>query len=176
MISNDLSAVNRNRGQVPEGLSVRKYLFRQHLICIFVVGYIIASQYGPRLGRAEFYPFFNWELFSYTDSIRRDIVLRVHSINGEDLEEPTMYFSVPNHFSRTQGEKIRLRKLLLDLWQHYRQGDRERVAKFLDVVRDRYFSEVGAAEYEVSLIQYNPIERFRTGKFEVSRTILRASK
>ena len=155
---------------------MREYLFRRRILIFLVIGYALAALYGPRLGRSEFYPFFNWDLFSYTHSIRHDVVVLVHSINGEALEEPTIYFYVPNHFLLTGGEKIRLRKLLWDLWKHHRNGDQKQVEKLLTIIRSKYFSAVRAAEYEIALIQYNPIVRLKTGKIEFSRTIMRSSK
>ena len=155
---------------------MRGYLFRRRILILFVIGYVIASLYGPRLGRSEFYPFFNWDLFSYTHSIRHDVVVLVHSINGIALEEPTNYFYVPNQLAQSSRGEIRLRKMLWTLWSHQREGNQEQVAKLLKILRSRYFSEVKSAEFEIALIKYNPIERQKTGKIEFSRTIIRTSK
>lgn len=155
---------------------MREYLFRRRILIFLVLGYVMVSLYGPKMGRSEFYPFFNWNLFSYTHSIRHDVVVIVHSINGVNLEKPTIYFYVRDKFTRTASDEIRLRKLLWDLWGHHRKGNQKQVDKFLDIIRSKYFSEVRAAEYEIALIKYNPLERLKTGKIEYSRTILRASK
>ncbi len=163
-------------GQIRGGVSVRVYLFRRRILICLIIGYVLAALYGPRLGRSEFYPFFNWDLFSYTHSTRYDFVVIVHSIDGVDLKEPTIYFYVPNHFIMPDGEKIRLRKLLGDLWGHKRKGDRKQVEKLLSIIRSKYFSSIGSAEYEIAFIRYNPIERLKTGKIEFSKTIIRTSK
>lgn len=155
---------------------MREYLFRRNVLIFLVIGYVLTSLYGPRLGRSEFYPFFNWDLFSYTHSIRHDVVVLVHSINGVALKEPTIYFYIPNNFVRTPVEKIRLRKLLWNLWSHRRKGNQKQVEKLLNIVRSTYFSEVRSAEYEIALIKYNPIERLKTGNIIFSRTIIRTSK
>ena len=155
---------------------MRDYLFRRRILICLVIGYTLAALYGPRLGRSEFYPFFNWSLFSYAHSTRHDIVVFVHSIDGVALEEPTIYFYVPNRFVMNGGEQIRLRKLLWELWSHRRKGDQKQVEKLLNIIRSNFFSTVGAAEYEIALIRYNPIERLKTGKIEFSRTIIRTSK
>ncbi len=154
---------------------MREYLFRRQILLFLVIGYVFASLSGPRLGRAEFYPFFHWGLFSYTHSIRSDVVVLVHSINGVSLKEPTIYYYIPNRFVRPSGEKIRLRKLLWGLWSAHRKGNQKRVEKLLNIIKSKYFSEVRTAEYEIAIIKYNPIERLKTGKFE-SRTIIRTSK
>lgn len=161
---------------MPGGTRVREYHFRRHILFFLVIGYVFASLFGPRLGRSEFYPFFNWDLFSYAHSIRYDVVVLVHSINDVDLKEPTIYFYIPNTFDQTQGDKIRLRKLLWDLWRYYGKGNQKRVETFLNIIRNQYFSRVRAAEYEIALIKYDPIERLKTGKFEILRTITKASK
>ena len=155
---------------------MREYLFRRRILIFLVIGYVVASLYGPRLGRAEFYPFYNWDLFSYTHSMRHDVVVLIHSINGVALEKPTIYFYVPDRFVRTTGEEISLRKLLWDLWSRHREGNQSQVQKHLNIIRSKYFSEVRAAEYEIALIKYNPIERLKTGKIEYSRTIIKSSK
>ena len=113
---------------------MRGYLFRRRILICLVIGYTLAALYGPRLGRSEFYPFFNWDLFSYTHSTRHDVVVFVHSIDGVALDKPTIYFYVRNQFHLTGGEQIRLRKLLWDLWKHHRKGDQKQVEKLLNIV------------------------------------------
>jgi len=161
---------------MPGGTRVREYHFRRHILFFLVIGYVFASLYGPRLGRSEFYPFFNWDLFSYPHSIQYDVVVLVHSINDVDLKEPTIYFYIPNTFDQTQGDKVRLNKLLRDLWRYHGKGNRKRVEMFLNIIRKQYFSGVGAALKENAIIKYDPMVRLKTGKFEILRTIVKISK
>ena len=151
---------------------MREYRFSRQIFLFIVIGYVFASFYGPRLGRAEFYPFFKWSLFSYTHSTRFDVVVLVHSINGIPLKKPTLYYYVPEKFVNHSSQ---LRKVLGDFMNARSKSNQQRMDKLLDIINSKFFSGVKTAEYEIAVIEYNPIERLKTGQFE-SRTILRISK
>ena len=152
------------------------YTVRRHLLMFFMVGYVAAALFGPNLGRSEFYPFFNWGLFSYTHSVRSDVVVLVHSINGKRFEEPVLYYDLPERFVHFPGGKVRLNKLLRDLRSAQWRGDTGRADELLGNIRDNYFLRVNSAEFEIAVIWYNPIGRYRNGKFIVTRTMTRSAK
>ena len=147
------------------------YRLRSLLIVTLLIGYTAGIFEGPKFGRTEFYPFFSWSLFSYTHSIRNDVAILVRKIDGNTLAKPTSYYNLPARFTHFPGGKVRMRKMLSDIYAANVNQDRAHQNRLIRKYENIYFRSANSVEYQFSVIRYEPIERLKTGKFEVVRTI-----
>lgn len=142
------------------------YRIRLGVLIAVLVFYPIVAFTGPRQGRAEFYPFFVWNLFSRSTDKAGDAVVFVHEINSELLPNPTLFFDLGDHFSAAKRKDIRLGKMLDNLVAAEVTGNRELSDKLSQVVEQTYLAEARQAKYSVAVIYYHPIVRYKTGRIE----------
>ena len=154
------------------------YRLRCHFVWVFALLYVAAAFLGPRLGRSEFYPFFNWSLFSYTHSVRSFPVVLIHEINGKRFEKPVLYHDIGRELlTYPGGSPIRLNKMLYDLRSAQERGDSTRADALLKNIRGNYFRRAISAEYEIAMILYNPIGRYNNkSAFHVWKSLARGRK
>lgn len=135
---------------------------------IFLALYALIGMAGhaTRTGTEDVYPFFSWSLFARVpERIQNDFEIVVLTVRGKELTAPTEAREIPGLVDAGVNYQIytqRVRELGRALGGEY------------DVPRER-----GAFEsmltmpvvYEVRAIQYNPIDRFLTGKTVSSSTL-----
>ena len=145
-------------------MTVIQYSRRVSFLIAFLMIYPLCAYFGPRDGRAEFYPFFNWSLFTNASDIRTDVVLMIHEVNGKALAEPALFYDMKDQFGAAERRDSRLAKLIGD----YAAGRFRNQNVLENVIFNRYMPEVQSIAYDVAVIQYRPDVRYRTG--EIMRT------
>ena len=143
------------------------YRLRCHLIGILIVGYLLGVAQRPQSGRSELYPFFSWSLFSYTHSMRNDIIVQLHQIDGNQLDNPVSYYDLPKKLTNFPGGKIRMRKMLFDLNSANVSKDEIRRAELIEKYENTYFRNMRSVRYKIVVIDYDPIKRLNNGEFEL---------
>ena len=128
--------------------------------------YPIVAFSGPRQGKAEFYPFFVWNLFSRATDKAGDAVVVVHEINGKPLSSPALFYDLGGHFSAAKRKDIRLGKMLDNLVAAEVSGNRKLSDQLSDVIEQTYLAEANQAKYDVAVIYYHPIKRYKTGRID----------
>jgi hypothetical protein len=156
--------------------SLRAYRRRATLIPVLLLAYPLLAVLGPRHGRAEFYPFFSWNLFSHSVPIRNDAVLLVKEVDGASLERPTAFYDLGHFFAAAKSKDIRLAKMIDNLVYAERVGDQALSDRLLEVIRSTFLSEAKSAVFEIAVITYNPVERYRTGKITGVKVLKSAEK
>lgn len=155
-------------------MSLTRYRMTRVLMVTMLVIYPILAHIGPKNGRAEFYPFFNWSLFTNASDVRHDIVLIIHAIDGAQLPEPTLFFDLPEVFTAAANRDSRLAKFLDDYAAAHVHQDAPRITQLQAVLAERYLGDVQSVTYDLAVIRYQPVERYRTGEImnvQVLRTV-----
>ena len=155
--------------------SYRRYLLRASLLPLFLIWYPIIAIFGPHQGRAEFYPFFAWNLFSRTAETRTDTVIFVREINHQPLVEPTLFFDLGNHFQSARSKDVRLAKMLDNLVIATRRNNTELSDRLTNVIKYSYMTEARQVKYDVAIIKYKPVVRYLNGEIE-KITIIRSDE
>ncbi len=137
----------------------------------FLLFYPLLAYLGPRDGRAEFYPFFNWSLFTNASDVRFDIVLIVQEVNGETLSEPTLFFDMKDQFASAKRGDSQLAKLIDDYANARYRNQTNAAEEMESVIFDRYMPEIQSVAYDVAVIRYHPALRYRTGEIINTRII-----
>lgn len=70
------------------------FLRRAKIICllIFLGHFVVSHIVLPALGRVDLYPFYSWDLFSFTPAVSDQYFILVHKINEKKIEPPDMVF------------------------------------------------------------------------------------
>lgn len=146
----------------------RNYMLRAALVPILLAIYPALALLGPLEGRAEFYPFFSWNLFSRSTELKNDNVIFVKEIDGHKLPEPTLFFDLPDYFAAAKRKDIRLAKMLDNIVHAERSGNVEMTERLTEVIKSTFMSEADDVKYDVAIILYKPVERYLNG--EIIRT------
>ena len=143
------------------------YRARRLLIPFLLLGYLaMALKPGPA-GTVEFYPFFNWSLFTSApgERVTRPAIL-VRSIDGRAVEPPALFFDMTEDFRAAGRREILVSKLAGNMRRAVGRGDAETVERLRGVLERSYMSEVERAEYDLVLISYDPLIRLHTGQID----------
>lgn len=134
----------------------------------FLIFYALIGYAGhvTRDGTEDVYPFFSWSLFArIPERVQDDFEVVVLSAGGKRLESPTEAREVAHLVDKTVNYQI--------YTQRVREFGRA-LSVGGDSSRERESFEgmlTAPATYEVHAVQYNPIDRFLTGKADASSTM-----
>ena len=142
----------------------RAYIRRAFLVPAVLIAYPVLALLGPTQGRDEFYPFFRWNLFSYSSDVEGDSVIFVKEINGKPLSKPTLFYDMGIHFAAARLKDTRLAKMLDNLVRAEWSGNRALSDHLSNLIEATFMSEEQRVKYEVAVIKYSPIRRYRTGE------------
>jgi len=142
------------------------YRLRRSLAGVCVAAYAVIAIAMKPAGAIEFFPFFNWSLFSYSSDQRSDITLQVTEIDGVPITPPRLFYDMKDRFAAARNKDPRLMKLL-DRWSYAIWTNDAATADHLRaVVEKNFMQEAQAANYDIVLLTYNPVRRLRTGEIE----------
>lgn len=144
-----------------------KVLVIGFLIAYFVVG--IAAR-TVTAGDEDTYPFFSWFLFSKVPSrIQSDYAIKIIEVDGKPLPQPTLLEKTSGIFnnSRSLAEYFQTAR---NLGVSLKQKQLGQVNQIRTHLEKNLFSG-RLVTYEVLEIRYNPIERYKSGKFISSERI-----
>ena len=117
-------------------------------------------------GQIEFFPFFNWSLFTFGQMQRADIVLLVRSIDGQKLPQPAQFYDLKHIFPAARAKDSSLMKLL-DRWRAATlNGEHSTADEIRAVVEDTFMTGAASVEYELVVIGYDPLRRIKDGTIE----------
>ncbi|MDX8513513.1 hypothetical protein [Mesorhizobium captivum] len=126
--------------------------------------YPVISLFGPAHGHDEFYPFFRWNLFSASAEIRGDSVIIIKEIGGVPLAKPTIFYDLGPYFAAARTKDVRLAKLLDNLVRAERSGDHAVSDHLTSVINETFMPDQAQVKYDVAVITYNALQRYRTGE------------
>lgn len=135
-------------------------------------GYCFVALFVSRLdSRPELFPFFNWSLFSVSSAERAQYALRVHSVDGKPLKEPRLYYDMTGTFAHARQRDINVSKVVQALGHAVGQKKPQVADNQRRMIEQRFMADVHAAEYDLVLLHFNPIDRLRTGAIESERVV-----
>lgn len=135
-------------------------------------GYLFVALFISRLDtRPELFPFFNWSLFSVSSSQRAQYALRVRSVDGKALAQPSLYYDMAETFVHARQRDINVSKVVQDLGQAVRLKRLRTEDEKRRMIEQRFMADVDAAEYDLVLLHFNPIDRLRTGAIEREQVV-----
>jgi hypothetical protein len=129
-----------------------------------VVG--VGSALMPKriLPYGQVYPFFSFFLFPLTPNTVAKYAVRVLERNGQVLEPPRL-LPEPESSNRGHVRIVQLHRIVQQLGDAQKRGDRDRVSTLRHLLERNYLSE--GTRYELTRLVYNPLERWKTGACRV---------
>ena len=128
-----------------------------------VLAYAATASSMSYIQNTEVFPFFNWSLFSSASNPKTDVVMIVRSIDGKTLARPTLFYTLRS-FQAARSRDSRFLKTLDKLYIAVKRGDPNAERRLRNLVENVYMAEADHAEYDLAVIQFDPIERLRTGE------------
>lgn len=136
------------------------YRLRLLSMALIVAIYSLVATQSNLIRYQEFFPFFNWSLFSYSSSVRYDSTFAITSLDGDVLDKTVLINQLHDEFPHLR-RNIKFNKSiwhLAEAVQNEREQDEVRLRAFIE---DRYFHNIQTIGYDLVIIRYNPISRYR---------------
>jgi len=147
-------------------LAVRSYCkLKVFITCtlLFYCGFGIVLEEIIR-GTKEVFPLYSWSLFRRVPNTVGDYALRVLRVGGEKMQSPP-YFEDSGYWFDKDNSSLgyfNIQRLGIAI----SKGDRDRVARIRGLLERRYFADVGGVRYEVIRRLFDPVNRWKYGRFK----------
>ncbi len=141
----------------------------QRFLILVILVYFFAGTVSQKLipGVDEIFPLFGWSLFSKIPNQSRTYTVWIHEHDGRKLDPPLEFLRAPD--AVVTGNRYIARKLIQRLGRAHEQGDMAAVAGLRQLFEANYLH--GKVTYELRFERYQPLEKWRTGKSQDSRTL-----
>lgn len=150
---------------------LKSYHLKKLIGLLLVAGYAAIAIGVKPAGNTEFFPFFNWSLFSQSSNPKIDNVIIFTSINGEKLEQPALFFDLKDNFNYAKRRDSRVAKAV-DRWVMAElSGDKQAAKSLRAMAEANFFPEASQAEYQIARIQFDPIRRYETGAIQAKQIV-----
>lgn len=114
----------------------------------------------------EFFPFFQWSLFTYIPSPAYANELWVTGFDGNDLPEPLFIFELKDQFRLAARNSPTVFKLLDRIALAYQDEDNETLARLISLLEQNYLKDNPDTDYIIVGVVFEPIERWRTKEID----------
>jgi hypothetical protein len=158
---------------VRDRFSTHGYTARKYALVVFVAAYAVVAHWGGKSSpRREFFPVFNWSLFTHIYSVPMLPELHVVSIAGEKLAKPVNYFELDTYFESARQRSIVVTKTLGQLHAAILRKDDAEVARLRRIIETRHLSGHGPVEYEVRTVRFMPVQRWKNKDEVFEQTVV----
>jgi len=151
--------------------SLLAYRFRGLFLLIFLFLYPTLAFFGPHQERAEFYPFFSWNLFAHSSNSKSDAVLLVREIDGRRIDPPWTFYELTGEFAAARSQDIRLAKMLDNYVYAVLSNSESDLQPMKSVIENRFLADKSDVRYDIAVITYDPIQRYKVGVVNDIRVI-----
>jgi hypothetical protein len=152
--------------------SMKGYTARKYVLAAFVLVYAAIAHWGGMTSPdREFFPVFNWSLFTHVYPVQELPELRVVSIGGKTFPEPVNFFELDTYFESARLRSIIVTKTLSRIRAAIHRQDAEEVARLRKIIESRHLAGHGPVEYEIRTVKYRPVDRWKNKDHVVKETL-----
>jgi hypothetical protein len=156
----------------PNRFSTRGYTARKYALAAFVILYAVVAHWGGMTSPdREFFPVFNWSLFTHVYPVQELPELRVLSIGDKHFPEPVNFFELDSYFESARLRSIIVTKTLSRLRAAILRKDDAEIARLRKIIETRHLTGHGPVEYEIRTVKYRPVERWKNKDHVVQETV-----
>ncbi len=130
------------------------------LLLYFVVGISTAILHGD-----EVYPFVSWFLFTTVPQERIDYGLLIYEFDGKTVEPPRLYQEA--HGIVPDADSMTAYRVIQQIGKAKADNQTEELRTLVALLEDSFLQ--APARYELVRIRYRPLERWRTGIYQMER-------
>ena len=132
-------------------------------VTIFLAGYFAVGLSTLLLPRREVFPVYSWFLFALVPGQESRYALRLQEVRGQKLAEPVLYQNADGLVA--DPHSVTVRELVQQFGLAVEKG---RVREQLRIRRMMEKDHLPSpCRYELVIITYDPLVRWRTGRYEV---------
>jgi hypothetical protein len=151
---------------------MQSYTTRKGIIFLFVVAYGLVAYLGGKTSpRGEYFPVFNWSLFTHVAPVRGLLEVHVSRIGDRVFEQPVNFFELDQYFPTAQKRSTDLKKTLEQIARAAQRGDEKKVAALRGILEQRHLGGHGTVAYEIRYVVFRPLERWKTGRVMRQRVL-----
>ncbi len=129
---------------------------------LVVVVYFFAGSISQKMipGVDEIFPFFAWSLFSQVPNVDRRYEVLITGQGGREIEPPMAYLKADS--ALVTGNEHIGRKLIQQLGGALERGEASEALRLRRLLERNYLAK--RVRYEVVVEDYQPLEKWRTGR------------
>lgn len=134
---------------------------------LFIIGFIflyfIIGMATGFSGANEIFPFFSWRLFAHIPDNTSEYAIIVEVFNGTTVSPPQLFQEAKGIIK--ESDSIIAHKLIQNFGKAYERKDIQEAEELRRLFEANYIK--GPARYRLIRIIYNPVERWKTGSYEM---------
>ena len=162
-----MQARTRNR------FSTKGYTATKISLVVGATLYVIVADWGGRVSpRGEFFPVFNWSLFTHVDPYPLLAELHVISIGDKRFDQPVNYFALGSYYQAARQRSSAFSKTVVRLHIALRLKRSVEAEHLRKVIELGYLNGHGPVEYEIRSVRFSPIERWKNKDYVGDHTVM----
>jgi hypothetical protein len=132
-------------------------------VALFLAGYFVLGLGTLALPRQEVFPCYSWFLFALVPGRESQYAVRLQEVRGQKLAGPVLFQDADNFVDEPHNVMVR------DLVQRWgtavENGRLDEQARLRRVMEKDYLPT--PCRYELVVLTYEPLTRWRTGRYDV---------
>jgi len=152
--------------------STSGYTARKFLLVAFVAAYSIVAAWGGAVSRrGEFFPVFNWSLFTHLYPMQELAELHVLRAGGEPIQGSTSYYDLHYLFESARVRSSLVAKTVSQLRYALLREDHLESERLRRIIETRFLGGQGRVEYEVRVVRFMAVDRWKHNRI-IDQTVL----
>jgi hypothetical protein len=141
------------------GVCLRENLLFRFFIIYFTIA-VIGGLFSPR---HEYFPVFSWSLFSHVAPISLGYEVEILRVNDMIYDPPVNFFTLKDSFRKARNRESSILKVAHAY--HFAQlREPSRLAVLRSVIEGSYLGDVRRVDYQIVIVEYDPLQRWHTGE------------
>lgn len=135
------------------------------LVVYFIVGLSTAAL--PAWKNKSITPFFSWFLFDKVPNKGQTSSVRILEYDGNVFEPPLLFTEAKNVVSEPRSQKAR--QVIQEFLRSIERNQSEEIESVRATFEQNFLPS--CVRYEVVALEYNPIERWKSGQYTIKRSM-----
>ncbi len=132
-------------------------------VALFLAGYFVLGLATLALPRQEVFPCYSWFLFALVPGRESQYAVRLQEVRGQKLAEPVLFQDADNFVD--EPHNVMVRDLVQQWGAAVENGRLDEQARLRRVMEKDYLPT--PCRYELVVLTYEPLTRWRTGRYDV---------
>ena len=139
---------------------------KREYTALFIVGFIFLYFVNGMItgfsGAKEIFPFFSWNLFGHIPNKVNEYAIIVEEYNGKKISPPQLFQEAKGIVK--ESDSVIAHNLIKDFGKAYDKKKIQEAERLQKLFNANFIK--APAQYRLIRIIYNPVERWKTGRYE----------
>ena len=132
-------------------------------VALFLAGYFALGLLTLLLPRREVFPLYSWFLFALVPGQESRYALRLQEVRGQKLAEPLLYQDAESFVA--DPHNVTVREIVQQFGLAVEKGQVQEQLRIRRMMEKDHLPP--SCRYELVIITYDPLARWRTGRYEI---------